>query len=175
MKSKITLICVQPAIRYYAWQVEVMLDNFINLKIHENHNIHCVFAYNKNESDWEEKVNLIKKLKIKYIGLASFFFYQDTRTYPISYISSIRPNCLKQHFLENKELENSRIFYHDCDIVFTKPVDYSEFINDNIWYLSDTNSYISYDYIGPKGHGIYEKMCEIIGIDTDIPKRYNNH
>lgn len=73
-KKPLTLICVQPSIPYYAWQVEVMLENFISLKIHENHNIHCVFAYNKNESDWEKKVSLIEKLKDKYNGFAQFFF-----------------------------------------------------------------------------------------------------
>ena len=171
-KKKLTLVCVQPSIRYYAWQVEVMLDNFISLKIHEKHNIHCVFAYNKNESDWEEKVNLIQKLKTKYIGLASFYFYQDTRTYPISYISSIRPNCLKQHFLENKELENSRIFYHDCDVVFTKYPTFLDNIeeNDEDWYVSDTISYIGHDYIISKGEDVLDLMCDIVGISKNLVK-----
>lgn len=172
MKSKITLICVQPAIPYYAWQVEVMLDNFISFNIHEKHNIHCVFAYNKNESDWEQKVDLIQKLKNKYKGFATFFFYQDTRQYPISYISSIRPNCLKQHFLHNKELENSRIFYHDCDVVFTNYPTFLDNIDevDENWYVSDTISYIGYDYIISKGQDVLDLMCDIVGINKTLVK-----
>jgi len=172
MNSRVTLLCVQPCIPYYSWQVEVMLENFISLKIHEKHKIHCVFAYNTKESNWEEKVNLIKKLENKYIGVAEFYFYQDTRQYPISYISSIRPNCLKQHFLQNKELENSRIFYHDCDVVFTKYPTFLDNIeeNDDNWYVSDTISYIGHDYIISKGEDVLDLMCDIVGINKDIVK-----
>lgn len=171
-KKPLTLICVQPSIPYYAWQVEVMLDNFISLKIHEHHNIHCVFAYNKNEGDWEEKVSLIQKLKNKYIGYATFYFYPDTRTYPISYISSIRPNCLKQHLFYNRELENTRIFYHDCDVVFTKYPTFLDSIDesDNDWYVSDTISYIGHDYIISKGEDVLDMMCNIVGINKTMVK-----
>jgi hypothetical protein len=46
---------------------------------------------------------------------------------------------------------------------------------DKAWYLSNTNSYINYDYIQQKGNHIYEKMCEIVGIDKLIPKLLNNN
>jgi hypothetical protein len=172
MKSKVTLICVQPAITYYAWQVEVMLENFINLKIHEKHDIHCVFAYNKNEADWENRVETIMLLRKKYIGYATFYFYQDTRQYPFSYISSIRPNCLKQHFEINKRLEYSRVFYHDCDVVFTQYPTFLDNIdeNDDDWYVSDTISYIGHDYIISKGEDVLDMMCDIVGINKRLVK-----
>ena len=49
-KKPLTLICVQPCIQYYAWQIEVMLTNFEAFKLHEEFNIVCLFAYNMNDS-----------------------------------------------------------------------------------------------------------------------------
>jgi hypothetical protein len=86
------------------------------------------------------------------------------------YISSIRPNILKQHFILHPELENEAIFYHDCDIVFTKPIDWKQFLDDDKWYGSDTRWYIAHSYILSKGQDIIDKMCEIIGIEESIIK-----
>lgn len=160
-----TLICVQPSIRYYAWQVEVMLTNFEELGIHKRHSIQCLFAYNKNEEDWREKVELITRLQFKFSDVASFFFYQDTREYPVSYISSIRPNVLKQHFERYPELSQAGVFYHDCDIIFSKYPDFLEVMAQSgpQWYVSDTISYIGYEYIVSKGHDVLDLMCQITG------------
>ena len=168
----LTLMCVQPCIQYYAWQVEVMLTNFKNLKIGDEFEIHCLFAFNKNEEDWEEKVATIKKVEEAFRGFAEFFYYEDTREYPVYYISSIRPNILKQHFRAIPELSQQTIFYHDCDIVFSKfPLflhNYQQ--NDINWYVSDTISYIGYEYIKSKGDDVLHKMCDIVGISPNLVK-----
>jgi len=168
-------ICVQPRLLYYAWQVEVMINNFIKHGINPN-NIDILVAWNPNDltTSVQENVDAWNKLASHYNSVR-FFFYQDTRKQPIHYISSIRPNILKQHFKAHPELEFEAIFYHDCDIVFTKTPNWNQFLNDNIWYLSNTNSYINYDYIASKGNGVYEKMCEIVGIDPIIPKLMNSN
>jgi len=171
MKKQLSFICVQPCIPYYAWQIEVMLHNFQRLNLHI-YDIWCLFAFNKNESDWEEKVAIIKKVEKKYIHTAKFYYYEDTRTFPITYISSIRPNILKQHFKEFPELNQRAIFYHDCDIVFTKFPDflkeYTE--DDNNWYVSDTISYIGHNYIVSKGEEVLDRMCDIVGINKKLVK-----
>ena len=160
----LTFICVQPCIQYYAWQVEVMLTNFERLEIHRKHRIQCLFAYNKSEADWEEKVAIINKVKFRFSDVAEFYFYQDTRKYPISYISSIRPNILKQHFHRFPELGTGAVFYHDCDIIFSKHPDFLEVMVDSgEWFVSDTISYIGYDYIVSKGHDVLDLMCRIVG------------
>lgn len=175
-EKPLTLMCVQPSIKYYAWQIEVMLTNFKNLSIHTEFNIDCLFAFNKNESDWEEKVALIHKVKAKFEGIADFYFYEDTREYPISYISSIRPNVLKQHYKAFPELSNKPVFYHDCDVVFTKfPLFLHNYQQDDMnWYVSDTISYIGHDYIKSKGDDVLAKMCEIIGINESLVKEKQN-
>jgi hypothetical protein len=170
----ITFICVQPSILYYAWQVEVMLKNFEQLGIHK-HDVRCLFAYNKNEPDWEVNLSHIKKLESTYSHIAKFFFYQDTREYPISYISSIRPNILKQHYKEFPELSETSVFYHDCDIVFTSYPNFIDNISDDSqWYVSDTKSYIGHNYIISKGEDVLDKMCEIVGISKEIVKEKQN-
>ena len=101
---------------------------------------------------------------------ARFLFYNDTRE-TRHYISSIRPNILKQHWQRFPELKDEVIFYHDCDIIFTKPPSSwitDEMLTDNKWYGSDTRFYISAEYIRGKGEVILDAMCDIVGIDKEL-------
>lgn len=167
-------ICVQPRLLYYAWQVETMINNFIKYGVNP-HNIEILIAYNKkDETSSPQNIEIWDKLITKYQNV-KFFLYKDTRPKPIYYISSIRPNILKQHFKQFPRLENENIFYHDCDILFTSNPKLEEFTNNSICYLSNTNSYINYDYIISKGEDIYNEMCNIIGIDKEIPKLNNSN
>jgi hypothetical protein len=151
-------VSAQPAITYYAWQVEVMLNNFKAMGINLNQvDIVCWKQNGVVPDEWS-------KLATAYP--ARFFFYDDTRETK-HYISSIRPNILKQHWEKYPELSLDAIFYHDCDIVFTKPP--TEWITDIMikdkrWYGSDTRWYIGHDYIRSKGEDILEAMCDIVGI-----------
>jgi hypothetical protein len=160
--KQIRFICAQPAIDYYAWQVEVIINNFISMGINPNYiDIVC----------WKENGNIPENWSklADYYNTVRFFFYDDTRITK-NYISSIRPNILKQHWQARPEVMNDVIFYHDNDIVFTKPIDWEKLINDDKWYGSDTRWYISHDYIISKGEDVLDKMCEIVGIDKQIIK-----
>jgi len=164
-------MCAQPGIKYYMWQVEVMLYNFEKHGIDMN-NVHIVFAKNSTEPEGIYRYTEAEALQKRY-G-AQIFWYEDTRP-NIRYISSIRPNVFKQHWKAHPELQTETIFYHDCDVIFTKKPDWSKFENDDVWYLSDTNSYINSDYIRSKGDDVYELMCEIVGIHPFTPLKYNEH
>lgn len=154
-------ICAQPAIKYYVWQVEVLLSNFIENGINLNQvDIVCWKQTDEVPEEWQKLANGYP---------ARFFFYSDTRETK-HYISSIRPNILKQHFTNYPELENEAIFYHDCDIVFTKKINWQQFLQDNKWYGSDCRWYIGHDYIISKGEDILDKMCEIVDIDKKLIK-----
>jgi hypothetical protein len=154
-------LCAQPAIKYYSWQLEVMLNNFMEMGINPNQvDIVCW----KKDGEIPEEYS---KLANGYP--ARFFFYDDTRETK-HYISSIRPNILKQHFTKYPELENEAILYHDCDIVFTKPINWEQYLQDNKWYGSDCRWYIGHDYIISKGEDILDKMCEIVDIDKQLVK-----
>lgn len=151
-------ICAQPAIPYYTWQVEVMINNFIKNGIDPN-DIHIVCAdYGKTSEPW-------LKLKEHYSNV-NFFFYKDKRK-SMSYISSIRPHILHQHWLANPHLENETFFYHDCDIIFTKQVDFNGLLSGDTCYLSDTISYIGANYIRSKGEHYLDLMTRIVNVDKN--------
>ena len=154
-------ICAQPTSLYYAWQVEVLINNFIEMGINPNNiDIVCWKVNNVIPIEWV-------KLTQKYPS--NFHFYDDTRATK-HYISSIRPNILKQHFQAHPELENEAILYHDCDIVFTKPIDWKQFLEDDKWYGSDCRWYIAHSYILGKGQDIMDQMCQIVNIDEQLIK-----
>ena len=159
-------ICAQPAIKYYTWQVEVLINNFIRMGVNPN-DIDILLGYTDEiTEDW-------KKLKERYSNVR-FFFYKDFRE-DKSYIPSIYFYLMKRHLEVNPYLENETLFLHDSDIVFTKEINFSDMEKGNMWYLSNTNSYINYDYIQQKGDYIYKEMCNIVGIDWRIPKLMNWH
>ena len=160
--KNLRFVCAQPATLYYAWQVEVMLNNFIEMGVNPNNvDIVCWKQNGVVPEEWS-------KLASGYP--ARFFFYDDTRETK-HYISSIRPNILKQHWAAYPTLKDEAIFYHDSDIIFSKPI--SEWISDEIiideeWYGSDTRWYISHSYIVGKGQQIIDKMCEIMELPEEL-------
>ena len=163
MSKNLRFICAQPAIPYYTWQVEVMIHNFIEMGINPNY-IDVVCCKENGVIPYEWKV-----LAEKY-NYVRFFFYNDTRRNR-GYTSSIRPNILKQHWEARPEIHNDTIFYHDCDIVFTKPISEwitDEMINDDKWYGSDCRWYISHSYIKSKGDDVIQAMCGIVDINESV-------
>jgi len=163
--TNLRFVSAQPATLYYAWQVETMLNNFMEMGINPNNiDIVCWKQNGVIPDEW-------MKLALGYP--ARFLFYDDTRITK-HYISSIRPNILKQHWERFPELKDETIFYHDSDIIFTKPIKEwitDEMISDDKWYGSDTRWYIGHDYIKSKGDDVLSEMCRIVGIDIDLVKQ----
>lgn len=157
-------VMAQPATDYYVWQVESVIQNFMSLGVNPN-NIDVV-CYKENgvvPDNWSKLAN-------KYP--ARFLFYDCTRKTRY-YTSSIRPNILKQHWQRFPELKDEIIFYHDCDIIFTKRPDKwitEEMLTNDKWYGSDTRWYLSHDYIISKGEQVLDKMCDIVGISKEVVK-----
>lgn len=167
-------VCTQPRIIYYAWHLEVMLTNFKKMGIPDD-KIHVLLSVSKDPNDktnHENVVLLFNKLKEKFNNI-SFFEYKDSRVLP-AYIPSVISNTVKQHYKAHPYLEKEPVFLHDCDMIFTKPVDFTELEKDNICYMSDSRGFIFSDYILPKGRDLYEDMCDIVGIDYETPIKYND-
>ena len=163
---KMKYLSCSPAVLYYSWHVEVLLTNFLEVGI-DLKDVHIVCGKQNGSipPEW-------RKLQ-EHFKDANFFFYDDTRITK-HYISSIRPNLLKQHFYKYPELNDCAIFYHDCDMIFTKPIEWDKFLHDTKWYGSDTRFYIAHSYIISKGQDIMDKMCEIVGISESVVKE-NEH
>ncbi len=154
----------QPATIYYAWQVEVYINNFVENGISPN-DIHVLFLV---DGILPKEIQLLQR----NYPFIHFYFYNDSRS-DKSYIPSIYFNAVKQHFRAFPELEKETILFHDSDTILLKPFNNPELLGDKVWYFSDTKSYISYDYIQQKGEDVYQRMLDIVGIDGIIPKICN--
>jgi hypothetical protein len=157
--KQLRYICAQPAIPYYAWQVEVMINNFIKNGVNPS-SIDIVL--------WTSPATNLEKWKVMQDVYpdVGFHFYKDDRVAP-TYVSSIRPNILKKHFAKFPELVHQAIFYHDCDIVLTQPPTWDKFLNDEVWYCSDTIPYVGARYIKSKKLNILQEMCDVVGVSVD--------
>lgn len=174
LSNQLIFISAQPDNIYFHWQVELYLHNFT--KFIPKERCYAIFGYKNKPSEY------IKKLKKKYPNI---YWYKDNRT-ETHYIPSIRPNILKQFFKEFPYL-GKYVFYHDSDILFQKLPDFEHLLSDNISYLSDTISYIGYNYITGccrrykekypelKSNDLLVKMANCCNIPVDLIKNNENN
>lgn len=167
-------ISAQPDEVYFHWQVELYLYQFSKHGILND--CYALFGYKNQPS--KALLELAEKHK-------SIKMYKDERD-ANSYVPSIRPHLLKKFFQEFPELSDV-VFYHDSDIFIVKMPDFSQMLNDDICYLSDTISYIGYNYISEcakrykivhadlDDDDIFYKMCACVNIDPGVVKHNQNN
>ena len=153
----------QPAIDRYTWEVETYLENFLKMGVPPQQ-IHLV---NGLDREWKEIPENWRKLQKKFTSV-NFWFYYDTRPLDNNYPPSLQAHLLEKHWIHNPHLEQETVFFHDADFILTRPFDFTPFLQDDHWYLSNTISYIGAEYIRSKGEEVLDKMCEI----ADIDKRF---
>lgn len=147
------VIISQPSNLYYAWQVEVLLNNMIEVGI--NLNDVEVVCSGLRTGEWAQLAKTYA---------ARFFFYQNTSqaTYP----SISRPNALTQHFLAYPELSSHPLLYIDCDVLFLNGLSWTlPLVSGDTCYLSDTRGYIGYTYFQSKAKQV-TKNKETYSTDT---------
>lgn len=154
--NDVLFMCVQPAIPYYTWQVEVMIDNFLEKNV-DPKNIQILLAdINQPLDSWIQLANKYKEV--------NFFFYKDERFKP-GYIPSVRPHVLHKHWMRYPELEHKTVFYHDCDIILSQPLDLESLAAGDTCYVSDTVSYLGANYVKSKGEHYLDLMTNIVGVN----------
>tara|TARA_B110000459_G_C16608047_1_gene494624 strand:- start:548 stop:1474 length:927 start_codon:yes stop_codon:yes gene_type:complete len=155
-------ISCQPEIKYFAWQLDVMLFSFENVGINlSDVHILCSIADDRNN-----ETLCFSYLEKKYPGVV-VHRYKDDRP-DKTYIPSIKHQLLYKHYDKYPDLKHESVFFHDSDIVFTKNPELEKYESDDIWYLSDTVSYIGYDYILSKGRDTLETMLITAGIEESL-------
>lgn len=172
--DQLIFISAQPDNIYFHWQVELYLHNFT--KFIPKERCYAIFGYENKPSEY------IKNLKKKYPNI---YWYKDNRK-ERHYVPSIRPNILKQFFKQFPYL-GKYVFYHDSDILFQKLPDFKNLLSDDISYLSDTISYIGYNYITGccrrykdkypelKSNDLLVKMADCCNISVDLIKNNENN
>lgn len=146
-----------PDTPYFIWQILVQINNFKKIGI-LNETIYVISVKDKPS---QYLLNLINSdLECK------FYLFNDIRISP-KYPSSLRPNILKQFFNQHPENNNNMFFYCDPDMLFIKKMNFNSMLNDDVWYLSDTKSYISSRYIKSKSEQLFLDMCKIVNVNPE--------
>ena len=180
----VKFICCQPDDNYYVWQVHLWLESLKNLNLsHKAVVLIFVPNFREQNENWQKIINLYPETE--------FYFQkdEDNINHLISlYIPIIRPYILYKYFEKNPQLKNDAIFYCDSDILFTDKFNIDKFLNDDICYLSNTNSYINSDYINNKVNDsipekrdvllqidVLQSLTSYVGINKEIAEKNKEH
>lgn len=170
-------ISAQPDEPFFHWQVSLYLYQFAKHNIGE----YCYVLFGYYGSTPSKYVQDLMKSNPNIIA------YKDTRSARTNvYRPTVRPYLLKKFFKDRPDL-GKNVFYHDSDIFLVKLPRFDLMLNDNIAYLSDTLSYIGYDYLKKCGGrynlihpnvsdtDLFDGMCKTINIDPELVKQNQNN
>lgn len=185
MSKELKFLCAQPDDVYFTWQVHLWLESLRKLG-HSDKAIVLVFTpyFRERNDKWQKIVDLYPE--------AEFAFYKDDDN-TISnmlgvYVSVLRPYSLMRYFQDHPEMKEKTLMYCDCDVLFTDKFNIDQYINDDIHYLSDTNSYINASYFDSKERDVLPNMLEeyknrdilaetlaICSVTRETAEHYNLH
>ncbi len=154
-------LSAQPDSIYFKWQLEVQFNNFENIGIDLSKVYALVGWKNRISNDFLEFQKSTK---------ANIIFYEDERV-DVKYISSIRPHLIKKFFKEFPELSLQYCFYHDSDVIFRKLPPFEKWEDGKTWSVSDTKSYIGYEYISEKGTDVLLDICDVVKISPILVRQ----
>lgn len=149
-----------PEHNYYLWQMLVQINNFQKFGYDED-TIYVIATRS------EQKSEILKRIIRKNKSKATIYVYRDDRL-DLSYAPSTTANVLKKLFWDYPELSKETFFYIDPDVIFRKKIRFSDILDNDVWYLSDTRSYIGVNYIKSKSDELFERMCEVVGIEPNV-------
>jgi hypothetical protein len=149
-------IAAQPQTAYYAWQVETMIKSFLDNNVSEEDII--ILLADEGSNSFDEVFKKYPKV--------DFNSYDNNSE--SSYAPALKPYLMWKYFSSSKAIDGEQYFYCDADVILTKVL--PKFAKGKC-YLSDTVSYIGYEYIISKGEEVLDLMCEICNIDKEIVKK----
>lgn len=185
MKRELKFICAQPDDSYYTWQVHAWLESLKQIG-HSDKAIVLIFipSFREKNTKWQQIIDLYPETE--------FVFYKDEKgeiTNKLGvYIPILRPFCLRNYFNEHPDMKNKAVFYCDSDVLFTEKFNVDSFLEDDVCYLSDTNSYINATYFDSKIKDVLPEylneyktidvlaqLTALIGIDRATCEKNNQH
>jgi hypothetical protein len=185
MSKELRFLCVQPDDTYYTWQVHAWMESLKSLG-YSDKAIVLIFipSFRDKNPKWQQVIDLYPE--------AEFVFYKDDENVVSKhlgvYIPVLRPYTLMRWFRDRPDMKDKAIFYCDSDVLFTDRLDIEKFIEDDVNYLSDTNSYINASYFDSKIKDVLPEKLEeyktldvlaqitsLIGINREICEKNNLH
>jgi hypothetical protein len=160
--DKIKFIVPVPDAPFYQWQVLVQINNFAKMgyDIDAHFLIGCFYG---NISPFTQALAISPKIK------AHIHLIPDTRTKEQEvYTASLKPFFLASYFRKFPAEKNNFYMYLDPDVIFLEHLNFEPFMHDDIWYESDTKSYLDVKYIKSKGEQLFYEMCEVAGVDPQM-------
>lgn len=143
---ELRFICAQPDDPYYTWQVHLWLESLKSIG-YSDKAIVLIFTPKGREQNknWKQVTDLYPETEFVYIK------DEDNVSSLIgTYIPILRPYSLWRYFRDNPEMSNRGVFYCDSDILFMEGFNVDKYLQDDVCYLSDTNSYINASYFDSK-------------------------
>jgi hypothetical protein len=176
--NELLFVTAQPDVQYFIWQAKLYIYNFIEKGIDPS-KIHIIFAIVSPSKEPSKE-----SLELKKMGVKVHHYFDERRKK--HYIPSIKPYLISKWIKDYPQ--NGKLFFlHDADIIFRTLPDFEKMIQDDVCYLSDTNGYISYDYIvdccrryeqqhpSSTRNQLLEEMAQVVKIDVDIIKKNRLH
>jgi len=166
MTRELNYVTCNPDDNYYTWQVHLWLENLKSLgKVDKA----IVLIFVPNFRNYNEKWNTI----INLYPEATFKVYKDE--HDISkllgiYIPILRPYLLWRYWKDFPEMQNKAVLYYDNDVLLTEKFNIDNYIDDDICYLSNTNSYMNADYFDSKIKDVKPDMLEEYKKDDILAK-----
>jgi hypothetical protein len=153
---ELKFICAQPDDSYYTWQVHLWLESLKEIGQSDKAIVLIFIPKNRIQNPkWDQIVKLYPE--------AEFNFYKDEDNVSALlgiYIPVLRPYVLWKYSKEHPEISSKALFYCDSDILFTKDFNIDKFLEDDVNYLSDTNSYINASYFDSKIKDVLPEKLE---------------
>jgi len=176
---------IMPDDNYFTWQCHLWLESLKNIG-HSDKAIVLIFTPNSRP----QRKDRFQKI-IDLYPEAEFHFYKDEHDMSKllgTYISVLRPYTAWRYWTDFPQRKNDAIFYCDSDILFLPEFNIDKFIDDDVNYLSDTNSYINASYFDSKIKDVIPEKLEeyktidvlntaarLVGINRQICETNNSH
>lgn len=178
-------ITVCPVDVYYTWQVHLWLESLKKIGHSDKAIVLLYQPFDRQKPKvWDEIEALYPE--------ATFKTYVDDKNELGNllsiYIPILRPYCLSKWWTDNPEMQNCNIFYCDSDVIFTHKFTLDGLLEDDVCYLSNTNSYINASYFDSKIKDVLPEKLEqykqldvlssvtsLVGISRDICEANNGH
>lgn len=176
-RNNLIFVSAQPDVPYFHWQCEVYLNNFRNMGIPMK-NVHVIFAITQEDGQLSSGALALQKYT------KNIHYYSDERERK-HYIPSIKPYLIYK-WLEDFPQLGRVMFLHDSDIILNSLPNFDELMNNRVNYYSDAGGYMNFQYIMDCSTKYEEKypsldrgqllreMCDVIGIEPGLVKKYNN-
>lgn len=184
MKELKFLTCF-PSDKYFSWQCHLWLESLKQINQSKNA-IVLIFTpkgREENRHNYQPIIDLYPE--------AEFNWYKDEHNITSKlgfYIPILRPYTAWRYWTDKPEMKEKAILYCDSDVFFMPNFNIDKFIEDDIIYCSDTNSYINASYFDSKIRDVlsekledYKKIdvldeaAKMIGINRQVCEKNNLH